>query len=71
MKLGRMKTLTQNQRGFGAFNLQYLAPEAFRAIPSRWKKARFTFFIDGNDNLCAEHEDNEWIFTEGEWVQGK
>jgi len=71
MKLNRMRVLTQNHRGFGVFNLRSLAPEAFKAIPSNWRKVRFTFFIDANDNLCAEYEDNEWIFTEGEWLQGK
>jgi len=61
----------KGQLGFGVFNLRDLAPEAFKAIPPTWKKIKFTFFIDANENLCAENNDHEWIFTEGEWVQGK
>lgn len=71
MKLNRMKYLTRVSNGFGIFNLQTLAPEVFKATPGNLKNLSTNFFIDINDNLCAEYKAHEWVYSNGQWAQGK
>ena len=47
---------------------------AYEALPECYKNDQsLKFFIDVNDNLCAEHtlHDEEYLWTKGEWMRIK
>lgn len=57
--------------GFGLKELLARFPEAYRALPQIYKEdSVLVFFIDINQNLCAEHDLGEEFLWNGEiWIR--
>lgn len=47
---------------------------AYDALPECYQNdSSLRFFVDVNDNLCAEHilHNETYIFTDGKWLRGE
>lgn len=69
--------------GFDLQGLAHMFPEAYSALPEAYRNDNcLRFFVDRNDNLCAEPKnpedkialgDSEWLWVPltNQWQQGK
>jgi hypothetical protein len=58
---------------FGMNELRDKYPGAYNALPEAYQNDNcLTFFLDINNNLCAEYNmGGEWIWNGKIWLQGK